>query len=272
MSIWWAIPAFVGLVGLLMVIGGIGRLFRLRIVTGGFRILFGGLTLAGAAIVGLIGLNLQTYSRLTHENLVAEVSLTQTAPSQFTATVRKANKEGLLLEPKDYRLAGDKFRLEGRVWKFKPWANVIGADAFYRLERIQGRWDDPVKENSTPSTADDSIRDDAGVDVLAMPLGKYSPFQHLDATFGSGAYMPMADGAIYEVSMSQSGFVARGKNEIAVNALNTWTSTTGSGAILPPAFGPAATPVTPSAAVEPPVIQSAPLPPAQAPQSAPEQR
>ncbi|MDZ4759792.1 MAG: hypothetical protein SGJ21_01800 [Alphaproteobacteria bacterium] len=261
MSIWWAIPAFVGLVGVLMLVGGLGRLFQLKLFSGSLRFLFGGLTLAGAAIIGLIGLNLQTYKRLTHENLVAEVSLDQTSVSQFTATVRKADKQGVLLEPKDYALAGDKFRMEARVWKLQPWANVIGADAFYRLERIQGRWDDAARENSTPSTADDSIKDDAGMDVLALPFGKYTPFQQLDTTFGSGAYMPMVDGAIYEISMSQSGFVARGKNETAVNALNAWTSTGG----LVSAPGPlvadpaVAVPASPNTSIE-----SAPLPPAQA--------
>ncbi len=233
MSIWWALPAFAGLVGIMMVIGGLAGLFRLRFASGVFRILFGGLTLAGAAIVGLIGLNLQTYARLTHEQLAAEVTITSTAPGRFTATVRKGDDKGLLLEPAAYQLAGDKVRLEARVWKLKPWANVIGEDSFYRFERIQGRWDDPVRENNTPSTADDTIRDDDGIDVFALPLGSYTPFQ-LDTTFGSGVYMPAVDGAIYEVMMTQSALIVRGRNDIAVNALNTWSNNPAPGPAPPP--------------------------------------
>lgn len=225
MSIWWAIPGFIGLVGAFMVFGGLGRLFKAQFVSGAFRFLFGGFVVAGAAMIGLVGLNLQTYARLTHEQLAAEIELKQTAPSQFDAIVRKANDKGELKEAQTFPVAGDKVRLEGRVWKLKPWANVIGEDSFYRFERIQGRWDDPAKENATPSTASDELADDVGVDVFELPLGNFSPFQ-LDTTFGSGVYMPMVDGAIYSVSMTQSAFIARGKNEIAVNALNTWSNNT----------------------------------------------
>lgn len=273
MSIWWLIPAFVGLVGVMMLIGGIGRLFRLNVLGGGFRILFGGLTLAGAAVIGLIALNLQTYSRLTHEQLAAEITLKQLAPNQFTATVRKGNSKGELGAPQDFKVSGDKVRLEARVWKMKPWANIIGADSFYRIERIQGRWDDPVRENSTPSTADDTIRDDAGVDVFNLSLGKYNPLQ-MDTTFGSGVYMPMVDGAVYDVSMTQSAFIARGKNAIATEALNTWSNNvapTPTGEVTaapPPLQTPAPAPVvapktapatpTPAPATPPPVLPGRP--------------
>jgi hypothetical protein len=223
MSIWWLAPVFVGLVGVLMLVGGMARLFRLKVMSGGFRILFGGLTLAGAAVIGLVGLNLQTYSRLTYEQAVAEITLKQVGPNQFIASVRKGDDKGVLSAPQEFRLAGDKVRLEARVWKMKPWANVVGADSFYRLERIQGRWDDPVRENATPSTADDSIRDDSGVDMFNLGLGKYNPMQ-LDTAFGSGVYMPMVDGAIYDVTLTQSAMIARGKNEIATQALNTWSN------------------------------------------------
>lgn len=223
MSIWWAIPAFVGLVGFLTLMGGLGGLLRLRFFSGSLRVMFGGAALAGAAIVGLIGLNLQTYSRLTYEQPVAEIRVTRAVDGQFTASVRKADADGRYGAARDFVVAGDKVRLEGRVWKFQPWANVIGADAFYRLERIQGRWDDAAKENSTPSTADDSIRDDAGIDALALPLGDWSPFQPLDTVFGNGVYMPLDDGAVYEVALTQSGFVARGANDVAERALRDWS-------------------------------------------------
>lgn len=223
MSIWWAIPAFVGLVGFLTLMGGLGGLLRLRLFSGSLRVMFGGGALAAAAIVGLIGLNLQTYSRLTYEQPVAEVTVRRAVDGQFTASVRKADSEGRYGAARDFVLAGDKFRLEGRVWKFQPWANVIGADAFYKLERIQGRWNDAAKENSTPSTADDSIGDEAGLDVFSLPLGEWSPIQPLDTVFGDGVYMPLTDGAVYEISLTQSGFVARGTNDIAERALRDWS-------------------------------------------------
>lgn len=55
MAIWWLLPAFVGLVGVLMLVGGVARVFKAQLGGGIMRVLFGGLTLAGAAIIGLVG-------------------------------------------------------------------------------------------------------------------------------------------------------------------------------------------------------------------------
>jgi hypothetical protein len=243
MSIWWLIPAFVGLVGVLITVGGIGRVFKARLVSGLFRTLFGGLTLAGAAIMGLIGLNLQTYARLTHERLAAEVTLKQTGENQFTASVRKAvNSKGELGPAQDFAVTGDQVRIEGPVWKMKPWANIIGADSFYRLDRVQGRWSNAQAENANVPTAHDlDGGSTTGLDALKIAEavgsgaetvanltrgkddkvapGSFNPIT-LDTNFGSGVYMPMADGAVYDVMITQAAFIVRGKNDIALGALS----------------------------------------------------
>lgn len=222
MSVWWLLPAFLGLVGLMSVIGGLGRIFSLRFITGGMRFLFGGVVLAGAAVVALLGLNLQTYARLTHERLTAEVSLKQTGPDTYTASVAKANEEGVLGAPVDYELTGDGFRMEADVVVFKPWANIVGVDALYRFDRIQGRWDREADEAAKPPTAH-SMRDEAGLInavKFAQNMGAANPFKAPDAEFVDGFAVPMADGAVYEVHMSQKGLIPRAKNEAAEDAIS----------------------------------------------------
>ena len=219
-TIWWALPGFVGLIGVLLLFSGLGRLFKLQLVGGGFRFLFGGVVLGAAAVVALVGLNLQTYARLTHEQLAAEVTLKQTGPDAFTASVARADAKGVLQAAKDYPLTGDTFRMEADVVTFQPWANIVGADALYRFNRIQGRYDSESKETATPPKPW-SMRDPAGIDIFSLPLGKANPLKHIDAEFLNGFAVPMADGAIYEVSMSQKGLIPRPKNAAATAAIET---------------------------------------------------
>jgi hypothetical protein len=61
-----------------MLVGGVMAVFKARLGSGLLRVLFGGLTLAGAMIVGLIGLNLQTYAALSKERLAGQVVLKKT--------------------------------------------------------------------------------------------------------------------------------------------------------------------------------------------------
>jgi hypothetical protein len=55
---------------------------------------------------------------------------------------------------------------------------------------------------------------------LAREYKQWVPW--LDALYGSAAYVPMADGAAYEVKVSQSGLTARPLNQAARSAVGGW--------------------------------------------------
>ena len=62
----------------------------------------------------------------------------------------------------------------------------------------------------------------AGIDLWAL-LRRYHDYLPLaDALYGSAAYVPMADGAVYVVSVSASGLVVRPANEAAQRAVGGW--------------------------------------------------
>jgi hypothetical protein len=44
----------------------------------------------------------------------------------------------------------------------------------------------------------------------------------MDALYGSATFLPMADGALYEIKVSQSGLVARPLNQAAREAVGSW--------------------------------------------------
>ena len=106
--------------------------------------------------------------------------------------------------------------------KWKPWANVLGLDAQYRLDRLSGRYHDTTQEISAVRSVHDlsgrpAPKDREWWDLDAFEVArKYS--RHVDAVdtlYGSGVYMPMANGARYEVWLTQSGLIARPANEVA---------------------------------------------------------
>jgi hypothetical protein len=44
----------------------------------------------------------------------------------------------------------------------------------------------------------------------------------VDALYGSATYLPMVDGALYEIKVSQSGLLARPLNQAAREAVGSW--------------------------------------------------
>src|SRR5262249_49140791 len=90
---WWIIPGFVGVVGLALLLSGLGWLFRGRPFKGGRGVAGGAVFLGIGAIVGLLGLNIQTYNRLTYEEPVAFIELHKKGPQLFEATVTEPATE-----------------------------------------------------------------------------------------------------------------------------------------------------------------------------------
>jgi hypothetical protein len=194
--------------GTLLLISGFRRLSRRRFIAAG-RAWLGGLVLVAAALL-LFGVasNLHTYSRLTHEQPIAFLEFEKLAEQQYRATLtRRPSGEISRLD-----LSGDEWQLDARVLKWRGWASLLGLDARYRLERISGRYLDIARERSAPRSVHE-LGESRGIDLwtLAQAQPRWLPF--VDAIYGSAAYLPMAEGARYEVSLGQAGLIARPARE-----------------------------------------------------------
>jgi len=225
---WWIIPSVVGVIGLAIALSGLGWMFRGRPVKGGRGVLGGGIFLAIGAVLALLGLNIQTYHRLTDERSVATVELRQLGPQLFEATVAEAaSDQGEPGPVRRFEIRGDEWRLEARVIKYKPWATVLGLDSQYRLDRFSGRYSD-TQEEATRERSVYDMRPErrTGIDFLntAETVAEYLPLVDIP-DYGQGVYMPMADGARYQVSiLSTGGLLPRTDNEEAARAVAGWNN------------------------------------------------
>jgi hypothetical protein len=212
-----AITILIALFGLLLLALACQRLFRARFFAAGGSALMGFLLLALAALLFVVSLNLHSYARLTHEQPVAEIVFETRGPQQFRATLAEIPSGEMQL----FTLAGDEWQLDARVLKWRGWANLLGLDAQYRLERIGGRYRDIEQERNGTRTVY-PLSENPGLDLwmLSTRYPKWLPF--VDAVYGSATYMPMADGARYEISITQSGLIARPKNPAAESAAGSW--------------------------------------------------
>ena len=215
--IFWAAPLLVAISGLALLSSGVGHLLRGRAVRASGHLVFGAPLAVIGFVAGLLGLNAQTYARLTHEGPVAQVSVRSLDPAsaRFLVTMRRLDGTG---RTQTCELQGDEWVLSGRVQKWKPWANLLGLDATYTLEQLSNMYFSAARGNGKPITACD-IAD------VAPRIDQYLPPSWLawlaarsfavDRHFGSANYMPLADAAVYRVVITQSGFNAEPVNQPA---------------------------------------------------------
>jgi hypothetical protein len=212
-----AVIILIAIFGLLLLALACQRLFRARLLAATGSALTGLLLLCAAGIAFLITSNLHTYARLTHEEPVAEIVFEARAPQRFAATLTQVPSG----EMQTFILAGDEWQLDARVLKWRGWANLMGLDAQYRLERVSGRYRDIEQERHEERTVY-ALSENPGIDLwtLSTKYPRWLPF--VDAVYGSATYLPMADGARYQVAITQSGLIARPLNQAATAAAGSW--------------------------------------------------
>jgi hypothetical protein len=180
-------------------------------------------SLAGGVACGAVGsasillaFSYYGYGRLVDEKPVSRIEFTLTAPGEYTARVMADGRTDRL-----YTLRGDEWQMDARVISWKPPATLLGLDPIYQLDRLSGRYSDIGDEVTKPRTVH-ALSDELPLDVwyVARKFPALTP--GVDAYYGSATYLPMADGARFEVTLSRTSLVARPLNEQARIAVGEW--------------------------------------------------
>jgi len=216
---WVVAPLAVGVLAALLILRGLFHLARAHFGTAGLQGI-GGLVLGlGALCLGLVVLNTQTYARLSAERPVAEVTVAALHPAiqMYRVTVRRLDGTGITTE---CRIQGDEWLMSAAVQKWRPWANILGLDSTYRLDQLANKYFSAARGNGRAISACDLTGPPA---KTFMPRGLsawlMNSAQAEQRRFGSAIYMPLTDGAIYRVVMTQSGLNAEAVNPIAHAAM-----------------------------------------------------
>jgi len=167
-----------------------------------------GLSLGLSGLLSLsITANLYSYDRLTHEQAVAKLTFHQVGEQQFQLEITYENK----VEKESYLLRGDEWQMDARIIKWHGWAQLLGLNTQYRLERISGSYSNIDEElTKKRSVYALSNRDEIDYWALMKEYKKWLPW--VDAYYGSATYLLMEDNASYSVSLTQSGLIARPVN------------------------------------------------------------
>ncbi|MGA7802903.1 MAG: cation/multidrug efflux pump [Gammaproteobacteria bacterium] len=205
-----------GLAGLVLLLLGVGRLWRRRLLTGGGLSLGGAALLALALLVGTAGAELYTYHRLTMERPVAVLRFSRIGPHHYRVLLAQSNAPG-----RRFELYGDQWELDARVLKWRGLAVLLGMDPVYRLERLSGRYQALAGERNGPRSVYE-LASARGPDLWLLADRYRGWIPWVDTVYGSATYMPMADQAVYDVRITTGGLIARPANMPAREALAAW--------------------------------------------------
>jgi len=160
------------------------------------------------APVALVSASFYTYSNLTDETLIAELSFEQLAENRYLVNL----SSGDFCSVEAFEIEGDQWRLDARFLKWKNWATALGAESRYKLDRIEGRYSKVADQNTEQGLSHD-LADDTVIDVVDMSaaLGKLNVFA--DASYGSSTFQSVNPEVIYQVYKTPTGLITRTRED-----------------------------------------------------------
>lgn len=171
-------------------------------------------TIAGAA--AMLILSYATYSRLVEEQHVSMVEFRRISPQEHQARVMIPGQDDRF-----FVLRGDEWQMDAKIITWKPPMTILGLDPIYQLDRLSGRYGEIDREQNEVRTVH-ALNPAPPTDVwrVARRFPMLTP--GIDAQYGTATFVPMVDGARFEVTLSRDALIARPANERAREAVGDW--------------------------------------------------
>lgn len=172
-----------------------------------------GVILAGLYVL-VIALNLTSYHSLAGMQTVATISTQREADQIWQVTLNSDDGVSTVRT-----LQGDQWQIYVRIIRFSGPLRWLDIASGYRLDRLSGRYTSLEQERSSPRTTV-TLSEAIWPDLWQWDREVNLPF--VEAVDGNATFMPMRDGAVFDVKLSSSGLVSVPINEQARAAVQLW--------------------------------------------------
>jgi len=156
------------------------------------------------AIIGIVlnfvlaGLLALTYKTLTKETPIVTITFKAEGNNKFLATLKDNQKDKI----GDYEIYGNQWQLDAGFYKMSYFANILGIESRYTLDRFQGRYKD-IKDANTKQVKAYQLESNTLVDDFSF---------FFDTTYGSSTYKDIKINTVYTVFKTPTGLMVREKH------------------------------------------------------------
>ncbi|AUM11165.1 hypothetical protein [Ketobacter alkanivorans] len=203
---------------LILLVIALFMLLRKDWILGWIKGTAGFLFLTLSIIMGLTALNVNAYRPVDKEVTVATISFDKLDNQFYKANVVMSSSGSEM----PFEISGDLWQVDARVIKWKGLLATLGGRPGYKLDRIQGRYFTLEDERTKPRSIYALSNPDVGFDLWNALDSLSNHFAWFDAEYGSATFLPMADGALFTIQLTNNGLIARPENDRAIIAIKEW--------------------------------------------------
>lgn len=205
-----------GLLALLVLWVALRILLNTRWFLGWLRGTIGLAFLAAAGLVAVMAYDLMQYSPLPEDRPLLIVSFHAEDAERYRVVLVEGDQERTLW------LDGDQWQLDARLLRLRGLPELLGLQPGYRLEQLSGRFLSIEQQASARRPLAILAQSPLGVDTWRWLRLAGRDLMLVDAQALRVPYLPIADGAVYEVRLTSTGLLAEPLNAAARQALKNW--------------------------------------------------
>ncbi len=166
-------------------------------------------------VLGFSAKDIFSYKAVENNHSVVTLSFRKKEGNNYHVELQEADK----YYASD--IEGQQWQLNMRMFKWTPLFSAVGFRPGYRLEDISGRFIELQLDKMVEKPELKKMNVSGFLDVWDF-LNQYpSAFPSVEAYVGSPGFIPVADGAIYDVILSGQNLTINPLNEAAKSALKT---------------------------------------------------
>lgn len=168
-------------------------------------------------VLALSAKDISSYRAVENNQTIATLSFRKKDANIYLLDLQEAGGELYTTD-----IEGQQWQLYARMFKWSPLAGAMGFRPGYRLESVSGRFIELQLDNKSGKRDAQILNSSNQVDVWQF-LNKHSVgFLSVDAYMSSPGFIPVADGAIFDVVLSGQNLTVNPLNDAAKSALKSW--------------------------------------------------
>lgn len=207
------------LIAALIVFLAVRLLINLRWVAGFVRGSVGLALLALAAGIGICAGDLSSYSPMPGpDQPIANVSFVKQDEQLFNVMIVDRSGHELRTE-----VSGDMWQANIRIIDWNRAIKLAGITPGYRIDQVKGRFYALEQESKARRIDVPLVSSRFGIDLWKGIYDNSFFVPGVDASYSNAAFLPMADGALFELRQApEGGLLAKPLNEPAQRAVAEW--------------------------------------------------
>ncbi len=174
--------------------------------------------LAISAFCVVIAVDVMSYKPLLNDKSIGTLEIKQLKNQHFSVEFSQVGAD----KKQVYSIVGDMWQLDARVFTWSDSLAIVGVKPTYRLDRLSGRYFSVEQEQDSRRSIFEIPSEHSYFDTWTWLNDNKGVVPGVDTAYGTAVYLPLADGALYEVLLSNKGLVAKPLNKLAEAAVNEW--------------------------------------------------